>query len=87
MNDKAVFELEVVMEHGRGYAFSDRNKKPGMPIGIIPMDSIFTPVRKVNFTVENTRVGRVTDYDKLTLDIWTDGTIAPTKRRLWPPRS
>ena len=77
LNDKAVFELEVVMEHGRGYVFSDRNKKPGMPIGIIPMDSIFTPVRKVNFTVENTRVGQVTDYDKLTLDIWTDGTIAP----------
>jgi DNA-directed RNA polymerase subunit alpha len=77
LNEKAVLDLEVVMERGRGYVYADKNKRPGMPIGIIPMDSIFTPVKKVNFTVENTRVGQVTDYDKLTLDIWTNGVIAP----------
>ncbi len=77
LNEKATLNLEVVMEKGRGYVYADKNKKPGMPIGIIPMDSIFTPVKKVNFTVENTRVGQVTDYDKLTLDIWTNGVIAP----------
>ncbi len=77
LNDKASLNLEVVMEKGRGYVYADKNKKPGMPIGIIPMDSIFTPVKKVNFTVENTRVGQVTDFDKLTLDIWTNGVIAP----------
>ncbi|MBQ9989271.1 MAG: DNA-directed RNA polymerase subunit alpha [Clostridia bacterium] len=77
LNEKAVLDMEVVMEHGRGYVLSDKNKKPGMPIGVIPMDSIYTPVTKVNFVVENTRVGQVTDYDKLTLDVWTNGTIAP----------
>ena len=77
LNDKASLNLEVVMERGRGYVYADKNKKPGMPIGIIPMDSIFTPVRKVNFTVENTRVGQVTDFDKLTLDVWTNGVLSP----------
>lgn len=77
LNDKATLSLEVVMEKGRGYVYADKNKKPGMPIGIIPMDSIFTPVKKVNFTVENTRVGQVTDFDKLTLDIWTNGVLSP----------
>ncbi len=77
LNDKAMLNMEVVMERGRGYVYADKNKKPGMPIGIIPMDSIFTPVKKVNFAVENTRVGQVTDYDKLTLEIWTNGVIAP----------
>ena len=56
---------------------AEKNKKPGQPIGIIPVDSIFTPIRKVNFTVEDTRVGQVTDYDKLTLEVWTNGTIKP----------
>jgi DNA-directed RNA polymerase subunit alpha len=77
LNEKGALNLEVVMERGRGYVYADKNKHPGMPIGIIPMDSIFTPVKMVNFTVENTRVGQVTDYDKLTLDIWTNGVIAP----------
>lgn len=77
LDPSAELEMEMRLERGRGYVFSDRNKTPGAPIGIIPMDSLFTPVRKVNFTVENTRVGQVTDYDKLTLEVWTDGTIKP----------
>ncbi|HHY04444.1 MAG TPA: DNA-directed RNA polymerase subunit alpha [Thermoanaerobacterales bacterium] len=69
--------MEMNLEKGRGYVTADRNKKPGQPIGVIAIDSIFTPVRKVNFTVEDTRVGQRTDYDKLTLEIWTNGTIKP----------
>ncbi|PWL43521.1 DNA-directed RNA polymerase subunit alpha [Christensenella sp. MSJ-20] len=77
LNGDAALEMEITLEKGRGYVFSDKNKKPGTPIGVIPMDSIFTPIKKVNFTVENTRVGQVTDYDKLTLEVWTNGTIKP----------
>lgn len=71
----ATFNMEITMDHGRGYAPSDRNKTPDMPIGTIAVDSIYTPVYKVNYTVENTRVGNMTDYDKLTLEVWTDSTI------------
>lgn len=71
----AVFSMEITMNHGRGYVPSDRNKTPDMPIGTIAVDSIYTPVYKVNYTVENTRVGNMTDYDKLTLEVWTDSTI------------
>ncbi len=70
-------EMEIILEHGRGYVSADKNKHPDMPIGRIAVDSIFTPIRKVNFRVENTRVGQITDYDKLTLEIWTDETIRP----------
>ena len=76
LGDDAVLNMEVNIEHGRGYVYADKNKKQGQPIGVIAIDSIFTPVTKVNFTVENTRVGQVTDYDKLTLEVWTDGTIS-----------
>jgi DNA-directed RNA polymerase subunit alpha len=69
--------MEIVLKHGRGYVVSDRNKRPDMPIGEIAIDSIFTPITKVNFTVENTRVGQITDFDKLTLELWTDGSIQP----------
>lgn len=69
--------MEIMLDHGRGYVVSDRNKRPDMPIGEIAVDSIFTPITKVNFTVENTRVGQITDFDKLTLEIWTDGSIQP----------
>ena len=72
----AVLNMEITLSHGRGYVPADRNKTPGMPIGVIPVDSIYTPVNKVNYTVENTRVGNMTDYDKLTLEIWTDSTIS-----------
>ena len=69
--------MEIMLDHGRGYVVSDRNKRNDMPIGEIAVDSIFTPITKVNFTVENTRVGQITDFDKLTLEIWTDGSIQP----------
>ena len=72
----ASFNMEITMSHGRGYVPADRNKNPQMPIGTIAVDSIYTPVYKVNYTVENTRVGNMTDYDKLTLEVWTDSTIS-----------
>lgn len=68
--------MEIVLDHGRGYTSSDKNKNPQMPIGTIPVDSIYTPILKVNYTVENTRVGNQTDYDKLTIEIWTDKTMS-----------
>ena len=72
----ASFNMEITLGHGRGYVPSDKNKTPNMPIGTIAVDSIYTPVYKVNYTVENTRVGNMTDYDKLTLEVWTDSTIS-----------
>jgi DNA-directed RNA polymerase subunit alpha len=72
----AVLNMEITLGRGRGYVSADRNKQPGQDIGMIPVDSIYTPVLKVNYTVENTRVGQITDYDKLTIEIWTDGTIS-----------
>lgn len=69
--------MELTVERGRGYSPAERNKKPDQPIGVIPVDSIFTPVKRVNFKVEDTRVGKITDFDKLTLEIWTNGTIRP----------
>ena len=72
----ATFNMEITLSHGRGYVSSDKNKTPNMPIGTIAVDSIYTPVYKVNYTVENTRVGNMTDYDKLTLEVWTDSTIS-----------
>ena len=71
----ATFNMEITLNHGRGYVSADRNKTPQTVIGVIPVDSIYTPVYKVNYTVENTRVGNMTDYDKLTLEVWTDSTI------------
>ena len=67
--------MELTIGHGRGYVVAAKNKNPQMPIGTIPVDSIYTPVLKVNYTVENTRVGNQTDYDKLTIEVWTDKTI------------
>ncbi len=69
--------MEIIAENGRGYVPAERNKKPNQPIGIIPVDSIFTPITKVNYQVEDTRVGQITDYDKLTVEVWTDGSIRP----------
>lgn len=71
------FYMEMTVERGRGYVTADRNKQPVQQIGIIPIDSIYTPVVKVNYVIENTRVGQVTDFDKLTLEVWTNGTIKP----------
>ncbi len=67
--------MELVLDHGRGYVSADKNKNPAMAIGTIPVDSIYTPVLKVNYTVENTRVGNQTDFDKLTIEVWTDKTM------------
>jgi DNA-directed RNA polymerase subunit alpha len=69
--------VELTIDKGRGYVSADRNKYQGQPIGVIPVDSIFTPVSKVNYTVQNTRVGQVTDFDKLTIEVWTNGSIQP----------
>ncbi len=69
--------MEMKITAGRGYVGSDKNKKDDQAVGVIPIDSLYTPVRRVNFTVENTRVGQITDYDKLTLEVWTKGTINP----------
>ena len=77
LDDGARLYMEIILESGRGYVPADRNKRPDMPIGQIAVDSIFTPIRKVNFTVEDTRIGQITDYDKLNLEVWTDGTIKP----------
>ncbi len=77
LDGDAYLRMEIVVEKGRGYVSADKNKKEGQAIGIIPVDSLFSPVLKVNFTVEDTRVGQQTDYDKLTLEVWTDGSIGP----------
>lgn len=75
--DNATLVMEMNLTSGRGYVPAEQNKKESTPIAEIPVDSIFTPVKKVNFTVDNTRVGQVTDFDKLTLELWTDGSITP----------
>ena len=69
--------MELTISKGRGYVSADKNKNDELPIGVIPIDSIYTPVERVNLTVENTRVGQITDFDKLTLDVYTNGTLVP----------
>ena len=71
------FTAELTITKGRGYVSADRNKGDDMPIGAIAVDSIYTPIERVNATVENTRVGKITDFDKLTLEVWTNGTLSP----------
>ena len=75
LDSGATLNMEITLSHGRGYVPADRNKPQQNVIGVIAVDSIYTPVGKVNYTVENTRVGDATDYDKLTLEVWTNGTI------------
>ncbi len=85
LSDGAHLQMQITLERGRGYVSAERNKQlsiernkiGGMPIGVIPVDSIFTPIRKVSYSVEDTRVGQVTDYDKLTIEVWTNGSILP----------
>ena len=77
LDENGKLHMEIMLDHGRGYVVADRNKRPDMPIGEIAVDSIYTPITKVNFTVEDTRVGQITDYDKLTIEIWTNGSIKP----------
>ena len=77
LDEDGILKMEISVAKGRGYVSGEKNKQEGQPIGIIPVDSLFSPVVKVNYFVEDTRVGQQTDYDKLTMDIWTDKTIAP----------
>ena len=84
LSEGAHLQMQITLEKGRGYVSAERNKqlalernKIGMPIGVIPVDSIFTPIRKVSYSVQDTRVGQVTDYDKLTIEVWTNGSILP----------
>jgi DNA-directed RNA polymerase subunit alpha len=77
LNENGKLYMEITVEKSRGYVPAERNKVPGQPIGVIPIDSIFTPVKHVNYRVENTRVGKVTDYDRLILEITTNGNIKP----------
>ncbi|GLB46630.1 DNA-directed RNA polymerase subunit alpha [Philodulcilactobacillus myokoensis] len=75
------FHMRMTAQRGRGYVSADENKElnDGMPIGVLPIDSLYTPIKRVNYQVEDTRVGHRADYDKLTLDVWTDGSITPSK--------
>jgi len=73
----ANFEMEMVVKVGKGYVLADRNRDEKAPVGTIPIDALFSPIRKVNFTVSNARVGQMTDYDKLTLEVWTNGSVIP----------
>ena len=68
---------ELLVQMGRGYVTAERNKQPNMPIGMIPIDALFSPIKKVNYVVTNARVGQQTDYDKLTVEVWTDGSVKP----------
>ena len=77
LNEDGELHMEMTVERGKGYVAAEKNKKPDHVIGVIPIDSIFSPIQRVNYTVQDTRVGNVTDYDKLILDVWTDGSIRP----------
>jgi DNA-directed RNA polymerase subunit alpha len=77
LDKKGPLAMELTVNVGRGYVPAEKNKTPTMPIGTIPIDALFSPVRKVNYTVTNARVGQVTDYDKLTLEVWTNGSVKP----------
>jgi DNA-directed RNA polymerase subunit alpha len=77
LEEKSRLYMEMTAINGRGYIPAERNKMSQQPIGVIPVDSMFSPIKKVNYQVENTRVGQITDYDKLTLEVWTDGSIGP----------
>lgn len=83
LTKNTTFKIEMEVARGRGYVPAERNKKEDKPIGVIPIDSIFTPVKKVNFYVENTRVGQITDYDRLILEVWTNRSIDPKEALLY----
>ena len=77
LSKDAKLSMEMVVKMGRGYVPAERNKEEGQPIGTVPIDAIFSPIKKVNYAVTNARVGQITDYDKLTLEVWTDGSLNP----------
>jgi len=82
---KGHLRMELNVERGKGYVPAERNKREGQPIGVIPIDSIFSPVEKANFVVEKTRVGQSTDFDRLIIEVWTDGTMSPEEAALLEP--
>ena len=77
LSEGAHLQIEMTVDMGRGYNSAEKNKKDTQPLGVLPIDSIYTPVKKVNYAVENTRVGQNIDFDKLTIELWTDGSLAP----------
>ncbi len=77
VEEGGVFQVDLTADRGRGYNTADKNKKDNQDINVLPIDSIYTPVKKVNYSVENTRVGQRVDYDKLTIEVWTDGSLRP----------
>lgn len=77
LSEGAKLHMTLTIERGQGYVSAERSKQSNLPIGVIPMDAIYTPMRKVNYYVEDTRVGQITDYDKLVLEVWTNGSITP----------
>ena len=77
LNDEAILEMEMVVKSGKRYVPAEKNKVKDQPIGVISIDAIFSPIQKVNYVVTNARVGQIADYDKLTLEVWTDGTVVP----------
>lgn len=77
MGSEGKLKIEMIVRMGSGYVTSERNKEDGMPIGMIPIDAIHSPILKVNYNVTNARVGQITDYDRLTLEVWTDGSVRP----------
>jgi DNA-directed RNA polymerase subunit alpha len=79
LNEGGKLSMELSARRGRGYVSAEKNKIPGAPIGTIPIDALFSPIRKVNYQINNARVGQVTDYDRLNLEIWTDGSVTPTE--------
>ncbi len=83
LTKNAPFRMELEVQKGRGYVPADRNKKDGQTIGVIAIDSVFTPVKRVNFHVEDTRVGQMTDYDKLIMEVWTNGSVTPKDAMLY----
>ena len=83
LTKKRKFEMELEVSRGRGYVPAERNKKENQPIGVIPVDATFSPVKRVNFTVENTRVGQITDFDKLIVEVWTNGSVDPKEAMLY----
>lgn len=83
LTKKAKLEMELEVSRGRGYVPAERNKKENQPIGVIAIDSVFSPVKRVNFSVVNTRVGQITDYDKLVIEIWTNGSVDPKEALLY----
>ena len=83
LSKKTKLAMELEVSRGRGYVPAEKSKKENQPIGVIPIDAVFSPVKRVNFTVENTRVGQITDYDRLIIEIWTNGSIEPKEAMLY----